>query len=86
MQKENGKIFDSYQKLTRAELQMLFRGSFGKELLDWSIAKGYKKLDYIRKLREREQYDWMSEENKKRLREKWRKENEELLATIERFL
>ena len=86
MIQKNNKIFDSYQKLTRAELQMIFRSEFGQELLNWSINKGYKKLDYIRKLREKQQYDWMSEESKKKLREKWRKENEELLSAVERFL
>ena len=39
------------------------------------------------KLREKQRYELTKdEEAKKTIREKWRKENEELLASIERFL
>ena len=78
---------ENYYKLTRAELQMIFRSEFGEECLTWSIRENYKKKDYIKKLREKQRYELTKdEEAKKTIREKWRKENEELLASIERFL
>lgn len=77
---------ENYYKLTRAELQMLFRAEFGEACLTWSIEQGYKKKEYIKKLRERQRYDFLNENDKKLQKQKWAKENEELLASVERFL
>ena len=77
---------ENYYRLLKGELQMLFRSEFGQDCLNHTIRVGYKKKDYIKKLREKERYEFLNEENKKLQREKWGKESETFMESVERFL
>lgn len=77
---------ENYYRLLKGELQMLFRSEFGQDCLNYTIRVGYKKKDYIKKLRERERYEFLNEENKNLQKKIWREESETFMESIERFL